>query len=104
MFELYNDIIEVCREAGLMPGFKFDKMFQMINSKGALLSLKEIVRSNEDTENVEDLIKAGREDLTIETLILSEKYKNEFSEEDKEFARIKLEKFKTKEELVVTEE
>ncbi|MGL4873401.1 MAG: hypothetical protein ACRC30_01960 [Clostridium sp.] len=97
MFELYNDVIEICREAALMPGFKFNRLFQMINGKGALLSIKEIIRDDEDIENIEKLIKAGREDLTVEALVLSEKYRSEFTEEDRELARLKLKVFKNKE-------
>ncbi|MGL4848529.1 MAG: hypothetical protein ACRC28_06320 [Clostridium sp.] len=104
MFELYNDVIEICREAALIPGFKFDRLFQMINGKGALLSLREIIRDSEDIENLEKLIEAGREDLTIEALVLSEKYKDEFTEEDKTFAKSKLNSFKNKEQKIKDEE
>lgn len=94
MFDLYNDIIQISREVDLAINTKLDKVLQMINNKGALLTIKEVIRQEEDVEQIEKLLAVGREDLTIESLVLDEKYKDEFSDEDKMFARAKISKFK----------
>ncbi len=100
MFELYNDIIESCREAGLIKNYKFNKVLQMVNNKGALLAVKEIIRLEEDVESLQELIEIGREDLSVEALVLSDKYKDQFTDEDRMLAKEKLAIYKRKKEIV----
>ncbi|WP_297637154.1 hypothetical protein [uncultured Clostridium sp.] len=104
MFDLYNDIIEISRETDLAINTRLDKVLQMINNKGALLSVKEVIREKSDIEHLEKLLQIGRDDLTIENLVLSEKYKDEFNDEDKMFARAKISKFKKSKEIEEVEE
>lgn len=72
----------------------------MVNNKGALLAVKEIIRLEEDVEALQELIESGREDLSVEALVLNEKYKDQFTDEDRMLAKEKLAIYKRKKEIV----
>ncbi|WP_024614352.1 hypothetical protein [Clostridium sp. Ade.TY] len=93
-FEFYTDVINIYREVDLKLNYKLNDLLKMINNKGAINAAKFIVKEDRDTYGLELLMKNGMEDLTIERLILNEKYKKLFNDEDRELSRIRLKKYK----------
>lgn len=93
-FEFYTDVINIYREVDLKLNYKLNNLLKMINNKGAINAAKFIVKEDRDTYGLELLMKNGMEDLTIERLILNEKYKKLFNDEDRELSRIRLKKYK----------
>lgn len=92
-FELYKDIINLYREVDLECNLKLDDVLKKINNKGTITTVKEVIRELDNNE-LEVLAKCGRLDLSLENLILDEKYRDLFNEEDIEICKERLNKYK----------
>lgn len=92
-FELYKDIINLYREVDLECNLKLDDVLKKINNKGTITTVKEVIRELDNNE-LEGLAKCGRLDLSLENLILDEKYRDLFNEEDIEICKERLNKYK----------
>ncbi|MDQ0149448.1 hypothetical protein ACFO6R_09690 [Eubacterium multiforme] len=92
-FELYKDIINLYREVDLECNLKLDDVLKKINNKGTITTVKEVIRELDNNE-LEVLAKCGRLDLSLENLILDEKYRYLFNEEDIEICKERLNKYK----------
>ena len=97
-FELYGDMLKIYREVDLQCGYKLDIMLQRINNKGALYAAKSLIRDEETDNGLEFLIKANKEELSLENLILSDKYKDVYDDEDKQICNDRLRKYRNIEE------
>ncbi|AIY82911.1 MAG: hypothetical protein KIA08_00030 [Clostridium baratii] len=95
--ELYRDMIEIYREADLECNCKLTNILQKINNKGALLTAKELIREDIKEDGLDILMRCGREDISLESLILSNKYKDLFDDEDREICRDRLKNAKVEE-------
>lgn len=91
-FELYGDMLNIYREVDLQCGYKLDNMLQKINNKGALYAAKALIRDDEEDTGLEFLIKSNKEELSLEKLILNDKYKNIFNDEDRQICNDRLRK------------
>lgn len=96
-FEFYVDVINIYREVDLRLNYKFNNLLKMINNKGAINAAKDIIKEEEDTYGLELLIKNDMVDLTIESLILNNKYKTLFNDEDRELSNLRLKKYRNTE-------
>ena len=92
-FELYGDMLKIYKEVDLQCGYKLDNMLQKINVKGALYAAKSLIRDDDDN-GLEVLISSNKEELSLERLILDEKYKNIFDDEDREICNNRLRKYR----------
>ncbi len=93
-FELYGDMLKVYREVDLQCGYKLDNMLQKINVKGALYAAKSLIRDEKEDNGLEILINSNKEELSLERLILDEKYKNIFDDEDRQICNERLRKYR----------
>lgn len=91
-FELYKDIINLYREADLQCNVKLDYVLKKINTKGTIITVKETIRELDQGE-LKALAKCGRLDLSIENLVLDERYRHLFTEEDIEICKERLNKY-----------
>lgn len=94
-FELYGDMLNLYREIDLQCGYKLDIMLQRINTKGALYAAKSLIRDEEADNGLEFLIKSNKEQLSLENLILSDKYKDVFNDEDRQICNDRLRKYRS---------
>lgn len=92
-FEFYVDVINIYREVDLRLNYKLNNLLKMINNKGAINAAKDIIKEEEDTYGLELLMKNDMGDLTIESLILNNKYKTLFNDEDRELSNLRLKKY-----------
>lgn len=93
-FEFYRDIINIYREVDLKCNYKLNNLLKLINNKGAINAAKAVIREDDDIYGLEMLMKNNMEGLTVEKLILSEKYKKIFNDEDRELCNNRLRKYK----------
>ncbi|GAA0070431.1 hypothetical protein UT300003_19540 [Clostridium sardiniense] len=92
-FELYGDMLKIYKEVDLQCSYKLDNMLQKINVKGALYAAKSLIRDDDDN-GLEILISSNKEELSLERLILDEKYKNIFDDEDREICNDRLRRYR----------
>ena len=95
--ELYRDMLNIYREADLECNCKLNSLLNRLNNKGALLTAKELIREDIKEDGLDVLIKCGREDLSLENLILSNRYKNLFDDEDRNICKDRLRNSKVEE-------
>ncbi|WP_194192347.1 hypothetical protein [Clostridium chrysemydis] len=74
---LYNDLLEIYRVNNLHNNRDTDKLLQMLNNKGAVLTAKELIRNNDM-------------DFDIEEIVLKDRYSEIFSEEDRDICKRRL--------------
>jgi hypothetical protein len=60
-------------------GYYPNRFEQMLNEQGALALSRKLVKSGELQDGLKDLAKLGREDLSMESIILEPKFKSLFS-------------------------
>ncbi|MEG1481241.1 hypothetical protein [Clostridium sp.] len=95
--ELYRDMLNIYREADLECNCKLNNLLNRLNNKGALLTAKELIREDIKEDGLDVLMKCGREDLSLENLILSNRYKNLFNDEDRDICKDRLRNSKVEE-------
>ncbi|MGL4572497.1 MAG: hypothetical protein ACRCVJ_15710 [Clostridium sp.] len=95
--ELYRDMLNIYREADLECNCKLNSLLNRLNNKGALLTAKELIREDIKEDGLDVLMKCGREDLSLENLILSNRYKNLFNDEDRNICKDRLRNSKVEE-------
>ncbi|MEG1004448.1 hypothetical protein [Clostridium sp.] len=95
--ELYRDMLNIYREADLECNCKLNSLLNRLNNKGALLTAKELIREDIKEDGLDVLMKCGREDLSLENLILSNRYKNLFNDEDRDICKDRLRNSKVEE-------
>lgn len=82
--DLYHDMVNIYKEADLQCNYKPTRFLQLINNKGALLAAKELINKEGATEGFTRLWECNRLDLSLEVLVLKEKYKELFTDEERE--------------------
>ncbi|HBF8535342.1 TPA: hypothetical protein STY79_001035 [Clostridioides difficile] len=82
--DLYHDMVNIYKEADLQCNYKPTRFLQLINNKGALLAAKELINKEGVTEGFTRLWECKRLDLSLEVLVLKEKYKELFTDEERE--------------------
>lgn len=84
--DLYHDMVNIYKEADLQCNYKPTRFLQLINNKGALLAAKELINKEGATEGFTRLWECKRLDLSLEVLVLKEKYKELFTDEEREIS------------------
>lgn len=103
-FEFYVDLINIYREVDLRLNYKISNLLKMINTKGAVNAAKYIIKEDDDIYGLELLMNNNMEDLTIENLILNNKYKALFTDKDRELSNLRLKKYRNTENKDLNEE
>lgn len=87
---LYKDMVDIYKKAEESCGYKARRFLQMINDKGALITAKTLINKDSNTEGFIALWENNRLDLSLEALIVSGKYDELFTEEEKNICRNRL--------------
>ncbi|SFU32028.1 hypothetical protein SAMN04487886_100633 [Clostridium sp. DSM 8431] len=93
--EIYIDIVNLYKEAERQISFRPVKYLEMINS-GAKPSevVKRLIFREGGSFEFEVLRKNNRLDLSIESIVINEKYSQVFSEDEKEWCKLRLKNLK----------
>jgi len=83
-------MIEIYEKAKRETGYNATRFLQMVSEIGGLASARRLLAAPAVSDGFTALWKRGRLDLTVETLVLSEQYRDLFSEEERERAAARL--------------
>jgi hypothetical protein len=78
--ELYNDFMKAYRTAMKEHKFKSEIFLRMLNDHGPYETAKRLTNQLDWQSGYEKLAFLGRTDLTVEHIILGDKYRNYFTE------------------------
>ena len=90
--QFHIDMVEIYEKAKRECGYIATRFIQMVAEKGGLETAKELINKNIDTYGFEKLRELNRLDISVEALVLEEKYKELFTEYEKKRCKDRLEK------------
>jgi len=88
--EFNQDMILICESSKRDIGYNPTRFRQLINRKGALIAVKELINSSSVPTGLTTLWENGRLDLSVESQVLKEKYKELFTENEISICKIRL--------------
>lgn len=95
--DLFNDMVNIYKEADIQCNYKPTRFFQMLQTKGAIVTAKELINKSGVTDGFTRLWECKRLDLSLEALIIKDKYKELFTEEEIEKCLNRLKEYGYKE-------
>lgn len=90
---LEREFSERLRDAMLQAhglGYHPTRFEQMLNEKGALALARKLVKSGELQDGLKEMVKLGRRDLSMESIMLEPKFASLFSKPELEAANWRL--------------
>jgi hypothetical protein len=88
---LREEFLKAYRIAQIEHKFKSDIFIRMLNEHGAYETARRLTSTSQWQKGYEKLASLGRYDLTVEYIILQDKYINHFSEKEIFNAKLKIE-------------
>ncbi len=88
--EFNNEMLTVYTGAKEECNYNATRYLQMISVNGGLVTAKKLLAENKIHDGLTSLYLCNRLDLTVEALVLKEKYKSLFSEKELETAKKRL--------------
>lgn len=92
--DLYNDMLRIYKEADNQCNYRPTRFREMILSEGGLKTAKKLISKNSGTDGFVRLWECKRLDLSVEALVLNEKYKELFTEEERTMCKDRLQAYK----------
>lgn len=89
----HKDMVEIYEKAKTDCGYVATRFIQMVAEKGGLVTAKELIIKDEDTYGFERLYELKRLDLSVEALVLEDKYKDLFTSYEKKKCKDRLKKY-----------
>lgn len=78
----HAQMIDIYRRAAAECRYRPTRFLQMVNERGGLAAAKDLLRTARPSEGLTILWKAGRLDLTVESLVLQEPWRTLFTAEE----------------------
>jgi hypothetical protein len=91
--EFDKAMMNIYRRAYKEAAYNATRFLQMLEKHRGIETAKILLRSPHVSEGYTALFERGRLDLTVEVLILQEKWNSLFSDEEREIARTRLEEY-----------
>lgn len=91
--QFHKDMIGIYEKAKNDCGYIATRFIQMVAEKGGLNTAKELISKEEDTYGFERLYELKRLDLSVEALVLDDKYRNLFTDIEKKKCKERLKKY-----------
>ena len=91
--QFHKDMVGIYEKAKNDCGYIATRFIQMVAEKGGLATAKDLIIKDEDTYGFERLYELKRLDLSIEALVLEDKYKNLFTSLEKKRCKDRLKKY-----------
>src|SRR5215207_1381990 len=86
----HRAMIEIYEKAKRDAGYNATRFLQMVSELGGLGAARRLLAAPAVSDGFTALWERGRLDLTVETLVLSEQYRQLFTEEEREGAAARL--------------
>ncbi|WP_139891389.1 EVE domain-containing protein [Bacillus sp. D386] len=90
--QFHKDMLGIYENAKKI-GYNASRFKQMVANQGGLNVAKKFINNNEPSEGFTSLWELGRLDLTVEVLILNQKYHDLFTIEERRIVRTRLEEY-----------
>ena len=91
--QFHKDMVGIYEKAKDECGYVATRFIQMVAEKGGLTTAKELIIKDEDTYGFERLYELKRLDLSVEALVIKNKYTSLFSKYEKQKCRNRLKKY-----------
>lgn len=91
--EFHKDMIAIYQNAKKECGYNATRFLQMLASQDGLTVAKSLIHKSQPTDGFSTLWELGRLDLTVEALILVPKYRELFTEEEREVVEERLREY-----------
>lgn len=88
--EFGREMVQVYKKAKEECDYNATRYLQMISEYGGLITAKKLLGENKVHDGLTALYLCGRLDLTVEKLVLQEKYRSLFTEEEIKTAKKRL--------------
>lgn len=85
--EFHKEMIAIYQNAKRECGYNANRFLQMIASQDGLTVAKGFIHKNKPTDGFTTLWELGRLDLTVEALILKPKYRELFTDEERQVVK-----------------
>ncbi|WPC42817.1 hypothetical protein [Clostridium sp. JS66] len=92
--KFHNAMIEVYRKADKECGYRATRFLQMLGEKGGVKTAKKLISKDGGTEGFLKLWQFGRLDLSIESLVQQDEFRELFTDEELEMCKERLEKYR----------
>ena len=86
----HRAMIEIYQKAKRETGYNATRFLQMVSELGGLAAARRLLAAPVVSDGFTALWERGRLDLTVESLVLSEQYRELFSEDEREGAAARL--------------
>ena len=86
--QFHRDMVGIYERAKNECGYVATRFIQMVADKGGLATAKELIIKDEDTYGFERLYELKRLDLSVEALVLKDKYMDLFTSFEKKDVKI----------------
>jgi len=86
--QFHRDMVGIYERAKNECGYLATRFIQMVADKGGLATAKELIIKDEDTYGFERLYELKRPDLSVEALVLKDKYMDLFTSFEKKDVKI----------------
>lgn len=86
----HGAMIEIYEKAKRETGYNATRFLQMVSELGGLTAARRLLAAPAVSDGFTSLWERGRLDLTVEALVLSEQYRELFSEDEREGAAARL--------------
>jgi hypothetical protein len=91
--EFHKDMLKIYENAKKECGYNASRFIQMVANEGGYNVAKKFIHSNTPSDGFIKLWELNRLDLTVEALILKEKYQPLFSNEEREIVKNRLKEY-----------
>ena len=91
--QFHKDMVGIYEKAKNECGYVASRFIQMVAEKGGLITAKELIMKDDDTYGFERLYELNRLDLSVEKLVLDDKYSPLFSSYEKRRCLERLKKY-----------
>lgn len=91
--DLYNDMLSIYKEADKECNYRPTRFREMLISEGGLKTAKKLISKNGGTDGFVRLWESHRLDLSVEVLVLKDKYKELFTDEERKMCRDRLKEY-----------
>jgi 5-methylcytosine-specific restriction protein A len=91
--EFHKDMLKIYENAKKECGYNASRFIQMVANEGGYNVAKKFIHSNAPSDGFIKLWELNRLDLTVEALILKEKYQPLFSNEEREIVKNRLKEY-----------
>lgn len=91
--DFYKEMLNIYEQADIQCNYRATRFKQMVAENGGVITAKKLISKNGGTEGFLRLWECNRLDLSIEALVLKDKYKELFTNEERRICKDRLKEY-----------